>query len=111
MKILKKKKSQWLDQFLNSSHIAVLVVDKDRNNLYVNKRLCQMTGYSEDEILETNAEIFHVNHDTFLKFAQLAFEFVLKGKPVGIDYQFRKKDGTLFWAHIAGDLVEGQEEA
>ena len=110
MKILEKKKLYWLEQFLNSSHIGVLVVDKYRNNLLVNEHLCKMFGYSEDELLSTNAEIFHVNHDTFLKFADLAFDFVLKGKPVGIDYQFKRKDGTLFWIHIAGDVVEGQEE-
>ena len=61
-------------------------------------------------ILATNAELLHVNYETFLNFAQLAFDFVLKGKPIGIDYEFKKKDGTLFWVHIAGDVVPHQEE-
>ncbi len=69
-----------------------------------------MFGYEEDELLKHTAEIFHVSHETFLNFAELAFNFVLKGKPVEQDYQFKHKDGTLFWIHIAGDVVQNQEE-
>ena len=69
-----------------------------------------MFGYTEEEMLQTNAALLHVNSETYLEFANLAFDSVLHGKPVGIDYQFKKKDGTLFWVHIAGDIVKGQEE-
>ncbi len=102
--------TQWLEQFVNNSHIGVLVVDKERNNLFVNDRLSEMFGYDKEKLLSTNAEIFHVNHDTFLKFAELAFDAVLKGKPLGIDYQFKHADGSLFWVHIAGDPIGAANE-
>ncbi|MFT5660708.1 MAG: diguanylate cyclase (GGDEF)-like protein/PAS domain S-box-containing protein [Sulfurimonas sp.] len=102
--------STWLEQLKNSSHIGILVVDKERNNLYVNKCISQMFGYDVKSLLKTTTEIFHVNHETFLKFAKLAFDFLLKGIPVTIDYQFKKKDGTLFWAHIAGEIIADQKE-
>ena len=101
---------EWSNQLTNNSHIGILVVDKERNNLFVNDRLCEMFGRSKEELLSTNAEIFHVNHDTFLSFAQLAFDAVLKGSSLGVDYQFRHKDETLFWVHISGDPVEGATE-
>jgi len=110
MNALKYPKLHCLHELLKSSHIGILVVDKDRNNLFVNDHLCEMFGYTKDELLTHNAEIFHVNHKTFLHFAELVFDFVLKGKPVGIDYQFKKSDGTLFWCHITGDVVQDQEE-
>jgi len=110
MNIIDKKHDQWLERLLESSHIGILIVDKARNNLFVNECLCQMFEYSEEELLSSTAEIFHVNNETFLKFAELAFNLVLNGSFVGIDYEFKKKDGTFFWAHIAGDVVEGQEE-
>jgi diguanylate cyclase (GGDEF)-like protein/PAS domain S-box-containing protein len=103
------KQTHWLKQLISSAHIGILAVDKDRNIIFINDRLSEMFGYSKKEILQTNTEILHVNHETYLNFAKLAFDFVLKGKAVGIDYQFKKKDGTLFWIHIAGDVVEGQE--
>jgi len=100
----------WIDQLTNSSHIGILVVDKDRNNLFVNNRLCEMFGYSKEELLQTNAEILHVNHESFLKFADIAFKAVLEGSALGVDYQFKRKDGSLFWIHIAGDPLTSQEE-
>jgi len=105
-----KQKSHWLEQFVDSSHVGLLVVDKDRNNLFVNDYLCKMFGYTQEELLEANAEIFHVNHDTFLEFAKLAFECALKGESIGVDYQFRKKDGTVFWCRIVGDNIKGKKE-
>jgi diguanylate cyclase (GGDEF)-like protein/PAS domain S-box-containing protein len=105
-----KQKSQWAKQFIKNSHIGILVVDKERNNLFVNDRLCEMFDYDKKTLLASNAEIFHVNHTTFLKFADLAFYAVLKGTPLEIDYQFKCSDGTLFWAHISGDPIQSNKE-
>jgi diguanylate cyclase (GGDEF)-like protein/PAS domain S-box-containing protein len=105
-----KKKATWLDKLLKSSHIGILVVDRNRNNLFVNRRLSEMFGYTENELLSATAEIFHVNNETFLKFAEKAFDSVLKGKAIDVDYQFKKKDGSYFWCHISGDAVDEYEE-
>ncbi len=110
MNTLKHHELHYLHELLNSSHIGILVVDKHRQNLFVNAHLCKMFGYTQEELFAANAEIFHVSHESFLHFSELAFDFVLKGQPVGIDYQFKKSDGTLFWCHIAGDIVQDQEE-
>lgn len=99
-----------LTQIADSSHIGILVVDKKRNNLFVNNRLCEMFNYDKDTLLSTNAEIFHINNQNFKEFAELAFNAVLKGKPLSIDYQFKKSDGALFWAHITGDPIKSQNK-
>ena len=110
MKIIEKFNLAWTEQLLQNSHIGILVVDNLRKNLFVNSHLCEMFGYEEKELLVLDARVFHVTEETFLNFGKKAFSFVLEGKPVGMDYQFKKKDGTVFWVHIAGDLVEGQKE-
>ncbi|MBC8236645.1 MAG: PAS domain S-box protein, partial [Helicobacteraceae bacterium] len=104
------KHKQWIKQLENSSHIGILVVDKERNNLYVNSRLCEMFAYEKEFLLQKTAEVFHVNNETFLKFAELVFDAVLTGTPLEIDYEFKRQDGSLFWAHISGDPVECNEE-
>jgi len=104
------KESRWTKQLTDSSNIGILVVDAKRNNLFVNNRLCELFGYSKEILLQTNAEIFHVNHTTFLTFAELAFNAVLKGTPLSIDYQFKRHDGTLFWIHISGDPIPSNKE-
>ncbi len=104
------KNKQWVEQLSNSSHIGILVVDRERNNLFVNAHICKMFGYEEEFLLSSTAEIFHINHDTFLKFAELAFDAVLSGVPLGIDYEFKKQDGSLFWIHISGDSTKSNNE-
>jgi len=103
-------KHEWVSQLLGNTYIGILVVDKVRKNLFVNNRMCEMFGFSVDEILQTDARVFHINDETFLNFGKEAFEFVLKGEPVHIDYEFIRKDGTTFWAHISGDLIANEEE-
>ena len=110
MKSLNCRDEPYLKQLLNSSHIGVLVVDKNRKNLLANPCLCSMFGYSVDELINQSSEIFHINHQTFLNFAELALDLVLKGESIAIDYQFKHKDGSLFWVYIAGDLVQDQDE-
>ncbi len=104
------KNKQWIDQLINSSHIGMLVVDRERNNLFVNEHLCEMFGYSQETLLQSTAEIFHVNHTTFLNFASQAFDAVLAGTPLGIDYEFKRSDGSLFWIHISGDPIKSNKE-
>jgi diguanylate cyclase (GGDEF)-like protein/PAS domain S-box-containing protein len=105
-----RRVKQWMDQLLDSSHIGVLVVDKERNNLFVNERLCEMFAYTKEELLQTNAEIFHLNREAFINFADIAFKSVLTGTPLSIDYQFKRSDGSYFWVHIAGDPIKNKEE-
>ena len=100
------KHKKWIEQLSNSPHIGILVVDKERNNLFVNPHLCEMFGYEKEFLLQQSAEIFHVNHDSYLKFADLAFNAVSAGTPLGIDYKFKRNDGSYFWAHIAGDPIK-----
>jgi diguanylate cyclase (GGDEF)-like protein/PAS domain S-box-containing protein len=110
MKDNNKFESRWINQLIDNAHIGILVVDNSRRNLYVNSRLTEIFGYSKEELLESSVEIFHVSEESFLHFGKIAFDAVIQGKPVNIDYKFKKKDGTVFWVHISGDLVKNEKE-
>ena len=110
MNRINKFNKSWTQQILDSSHIGVLVVDKFRNNLFVNSQLCKLFGYDESELLETTARVFHLSDESFVKFGEEVFNYVLEGEPVKMDYRFIKKDGTIFWGHISGDFIKNNEE-
>jgi len=110
LEALEHKKSRWFQKLFYSSHIGILVVDEQRNNLLVNPRLCQMFGYDEFELTGANAEILHISHQSYLDFATKAFNLVLKGEAVDLDYPFKKKDGTHFWIRISGDTIRKDHE-
>ncbi len=110
MKVLDKRQTHWFDQFLNSSLVGILVVDKERKNLLVSKHLCTMFGYEERELIGRSTEIFHLSHESYTKFAELASDLARQGETIGLEYQFKRKDGTLFWLYISGDMVEEHDE-
>jgi len=104
------KELRWFEKLFNSSHIGILVVDEERKNLLVNPHLCEMFGYKEEELLGKNTEIFHISYQSYLNFATKAFNMVLKGGSVDLEYPFRKKDGTRIWVRISGDTIRKDHE-
>ena len=95
---------------MENSNVAILVADKHRRNIFVNQRTCDMFGYSEDELIGQSAAIFHTSDESFLKFKEMIITTVLQGEKIGFDYQWRRKDGSIFWGHIAGSISEEEEE-
>ncbi len=110
MKSADEQKLKFLEQFLDSSQVGVIVVDKNRINILVNNRLCEMFGYKEDELLGKSTEIFHVNNQHFLDFSKIAVEQALKGQIVELEYQAKHKNGELFWVLISGNIIKNKEE-
>jgi len=110
MEISEQRRSQWLKQFLHSSHIGILVVDQERKILFANTYLCSMFGYTKEEVLHRSTELFHISPASFNRFSEIAFNCVKEGKPVNIDYPCKHKNGSELWIHISGDLIERQNE-
>ncbi len=99
-----------LKQLIDTSPAAMFVVDKNRNMVFVNKSYATMFGYDIDEIKDINTKKFHVDEKSYENFAKIAFNLVLEGKSVTLDFEAKKKDGTIFWVHISGDLLKGREQ-
>ena len=104
------RKLQFFNELMDNSNVAILVADKDRRNIFINQRTCEMFGYTEEELIGKPAEIFHTSPESFRKFGELVLDAVLQGETVGLDYQWRRKDGTVFWGHIAGSVTKESEE-
>ena len=99
------KKHQWIEQLQDSNEIGILVVNSERNNIFANDTVCRLFGYDKKTLLKSTAEIFHVNHDSYLRFGELAINAAKRGIPLNIDYQFKRSDGSLFWLNIFGNAL------
>ena len=97
------------EQLINTSPAAMFVVDKNRHMLFANKSYADMFGYTLEEVINVKARKFHINDESYERFAKIAFNAVLKGIPVSTEFQAKKKDGTLIWVYVAGSFVEGQD--
>jgi len=105
-----QRKLQFFNELMDNSNVAILVADKDRRNIFINQRTCEMFGYTENELIGKQAEIFHISSESYQKFGEHVLDAVLRGETVGLDYQWRRKDGSIFWGHIAGSITQESEE-
>ncbi|MDD2384537.1 MAG: EAL domain-containing protein [Sulfurospirillaceae bacterium] len=104
----KHDQTRWFNPLFNNSHIGILIVNKKRTIIDVNPHFCTLFGYTQEEILNQSEEILHVNSQSYNEFFDIAFKQTINGIPTRLDYQFKHKDGTIFWCQISGNLVENE---
>lgn len=95
---------------LHYSPIGMALVSLEGQWLKVNKSLCQMLGYSEDELLQTNFQAITHPEDLYTD-----LENVKKMIRQEIDaYQMEKryftKKGEIIWVHLSVSMVHQTEE-
>jgi len=101
---------RWFQHIYNNAHTGIFVVNKERIILDVSRHFCTLFGYSKDELCGQSEAMLHISFQSFQNFFDVAFKPALSGTPTRIDYQFKRKDGTFFWCHISGTLVENHDE-
>ena len=99
-----EQERNYLNLFYNNDGVGILLVDKKRTNIEVNNKFLQIWQYSEEEIIGKNTEILHVSHESYTKFGEMAFNKALHNNKIDIEYQFKRKDGTLFWGRFFGEI-------
>ena len=101
---LQRQAKFWHDM-LERTTAGILIVSSDRRIVEVNRRLCEMYGYSRDELIGQSAEIMHLDRAQFERFGQWFASAHADEPMVQIEYQYRRKDGSAFWAVISGGAL------
>jgi diguanylate cyclase (GGDEF)-like protein/PAS domain S-box-containing protein len=105
-----KFKKQWIQQLLKNPTVGIAITDKNGNHLYVNSHLCNMTGYTVEDLVGNSSALFHASQESYEKFAKIVLKLLLDKETITLDYPFKHKNGKLFWANISGILVEDTQE-
>jgi len=85
---------------IKQSTEGITVADNDGNYVLVNPAFCQMSGYTEEELLKLTVfdmKAISQPHDSF------ASSRAMEGKPIRV--KLRKKDGTEYWTEIIGKNI------
>ncbi|MDD3342111.1 MAG: EAL domain-containing protein [Sulfurospirillaceae bacterium] len=104
----KEDHSRWFNHIYNNAHIGIFVVNKERIIIDVNPHFCKLFGYTQEEVLQQSEKMLHTSAQSYHEFFDVAFNLAIHGIPTKIDYQFKHKNGNLFWCQIAGNLVENE---
>ena len=95
---LKTKERQYKKIF-NSAPIGMLVEDSEGNILEVNEALCEMTGYSKDELEGDNIFNKLVSPDR-VEEAKKDIERILSGEDLEFNLDNINKDGEHYYTHF-----------
>ena len=96
----------YVRDLINRITTGILVVSPTRQILELNRSLCDLTGYSREELLGASAELLHLDREQYERFGYWFDNALANGPPIQVEYEFRKKDGSQFWALVSGGAVK-----
>jgi len=104
-KELRRTKERFKTLF-NRSRDGILAADPETKRFYLaNKAMCEMLGYTRDELLSLGVEDIHPQED--LPRVSATFEAQVRGDySLSPDIPVKRKDGSVFYAEINSYVVE-----
>ncbi len=85
-----------------------MIVDDNRIITRVNRKFCQMLGYTEDELLGQSVQMLHIDQQHYENWAP-NFRQVHTGLTyIEAEYPIRHKDGSRFWCLFNGSRLRLQ---
>lgn len=108
-----ERDSKMLHKAIEQSPVMVIIADTKGNVVFVNPRLCEITGYSEDEVIGMNARDFSAfssDNDTF----DNMYRTVSSGLEWRGEVQTTTRSGNKVWTNAvvapifneAGEIVQ-----
>lgn len=87
-------------QLVLNAPLGIACVSKAGDFLEVNPKLCDLLGYSRDEML--GMSVFSITHESDLDASHTRHKKILSGEISGFDLEKRyiRKDGSLFWVRV-----------
>lgn len=99
-----------LSSSVEASPVSVVITDTGGNIEYVNRKFCDVTGYSTEEVLGQNPRILKSGHHSPTFYAKMWQALETGGEWHG-DICNKKKDGTLFWERNAISPIRQEDGA
>ncbi len=100
-----RQKSAWLTALKERSPVAILVANSDRVIVDTNPSFCEIFGYNVEELVGNATRIIHASESSAREFGEKFYPIIRDGQQVRAEYQFRRKNGELFWADVTGQAI------
>lgn len=97
-----------LQKIFENRGSGIIIVDKHKVILEVNPKVCEMWGYSEEEVLGQHISILQIRDQEAEALSAITFEKVLAQTCIEVDYQMEKKSGLRFWVQFSGEVLNKQ---
>jgi len=103
-------KLKMLSSAVEQSGSMVLITDKDANIEYANPKLCSITGYKKEELINIKAQIFQPE-DVDMEAVNELWERINKGQDWQGEMQLRKKSGGKIWVLMSISSITNEQSS
>ena len=95
---------------LDTTPVAVFFL-KDRKVQWANPAFSRILGYTDEESMGLDTASFYVSREEYERVGSAGYEQLAKGEVYCAEVEMKRKDGSLFWASIAGRCVDMRNPA
>lgn len=99
----------WMKNIYNSLEEAVLVVSPERELINVNQAASAIFGYTQEEIMSRSTELFHVDHQHYLKFGEIINQAFRKNMTANFEFVAKRKNGEIFPSEHTVSLLKNPD--
>ncbi|MBE0583202.1 MAG: PocR ligand-binding domain-containing protein [Desulfofustis sp.] len=99
-----------LKSVLRSAPVGIGVVI-DRVIKQANQRLCEITGYSVEELIDRSARIFYPDDEEFIKVGVRKYELIGDHGSGSVETRWQRKDGTVIDILLSSTPIEHHDFA
>ncbi len=97
-----------LDSILRTAPTAIGVVS-NRVFLVVNERMCQMTGYAEDELVGMNARMLYPSDEEYDYVGAEKYRQISAGKTGSVETRWQRKDGEIIEILLSSSPINSSD--
>ena len=97
--------SQEQKTILENASIGIAFV-RNRKQIWANQRLADIFGYTLGQMRDMETSAFYANLEDYNRVGQEGYECLKQGKAFSADMEMRRADGSLFWAHVRGQVLD-----
>jgi PAS domain S-box-containing protein len=106
-KIKKEIELRKLSQAVEQNPVSIIITNTDGDIEYVNPKLCEITGYSKDELIGKNPRVFSSGEKS--KEEYLVFwETIKAGNDWKGVFHNKKKNGDLYWESVTVSPIKNE---
>lgn len=92
------------EAILNSALVGI-ALSRNREQEWVNEKFAEMVGYRRDELIGQSSRMVHASEAEWLAVAAPTRAALSTVGTYTAERQLKRKNGELFWAHLAGRCV------
>ena len=108
-KMYKEIELRKLSRAVNQSPVSIVITDLYGNIEYVNPKLCEITGYSKEELLGKNPRVLSSGEKTPQEYRQF-WDTINAGNEWRGEFHNRKKNGDLYWESASVSSIKNERD-